>query len=150
MLTEISKQEFVNIYDDEAGYITQMDLQDYDWMTYTFTAQLPIAIQTEEKPVTNRVIHFSIEHIGIVCDNVKIKIVDWTTKKTTDECKFTIPAKMFEEFRKTYLTAHLAAIGDKCAFCGDKLAVSFYNTIINFIHAESMEQNREKNTEHGN
>lgn len=111
--------------------ITKLVLDDYDWMNYQFTVWLPTK--------TQGFLEAKAEYYGFTNARflVSQKIAD---KKYIHEIEF--DADLFVEFLKKFMAEHLKHWDNTYAFCGEEMAVEFYNKILeNAVSYEIREDN---------
>ena len=115
--------------------MTKLTLDDYDWMEYTFETWFPTKLQG--------FLHIKVIYVGTVDSKME---VEQTYNGNLYIHNIVFSSDLFEAFIKDYLTKHLASWDSEYAFCGEKEAITFYNTILdNIIEQNTKEVKYERN-----
>ena len=97
--------------------MTRLTLDDYDWMQYTFETWFP----TREQGF----LYVKVEYIGSTISTMFVE----QDKKYIHEVLF--DSDLFKNFNQKFLTEHLKQWDTHAyAFCGEQLAVEFFNEIL--------------------
>ena len=101
--------------------ITELHLSDYDWMDYKFIVYLPTK--------TQGFLTTKMEYFGTITSEMIVEQTLSDKEKYTHKIVF--DTHLFVNFIKRYMKAHLEQWDSTYAFCGEAMAVEFFNTIIN-------------------
>ena len=100
--------------------ITELHLSDYDWMDYQFIVYLPTKDQG--------LLVANMKYFGTVTSEMTV------TQTYDDKIYYThqivFPTDIFIEFLTQFMTAHIKQWDSPNAFCGEELAVKFFNDIL--------------------
>ena len=114
--------------------ITEVHLFDFDWMNYQFVVYLPTKKQGFLKVKT--------EYNGCVTSEMSV-IQKFDDKKFSHFITF--DTELFVAFFKKFMAAHLAQWDSNIAFCGEEIAVEFFNAVLD--NAVSYDINEIQNKE---
>lgn len=105
--------------------ITELHLSDYDWMDYQFVVYLPTKKQG--------FLTATMKYFGTTTSEMEVKqILD---DHTTYLHKIIFPTDIFIDYLKQFMTAHLEQWNTTYAFCGEELAVKFFNAVLSSASA---------------
>ncbi len=118
---------------------TFLDLRDYDWMNYIFTALFPVKTDVPGK----------IKHLSVCFDFCGVQSCDMTVivsdkcfyrdyegydlknvRKTEKIITYRYSCELFEKHIKKFMEAHMNAWDGEYAFYGGELALDFYNDVL--------------------
>ena len=100
---------------------TQLILDDYNWMNYTFETVFPTK--------TQGILNIKIEYVGSSICTIKVEqIFKEQNKKYIHRIDFSV--SLFQDFIKDYMLKHIKNWDETFAFNGGFEAVQFFNRIL--------------------
>ena len=100
--------------------ITELHLEDYDWMTYEFKTFLP----TKKQGILN----VNISYFGTISSVMVVKQITKDDENFIHTIYF--DSDIFIAFLIKYMTQHIKQWDSKYAFCGEELAIELFNNIL--------------------
>ena len=94
---------------------TYLIMSDYDWMHYRLIAEFPVG--------TGTVMKAEFEYAGVIEAMMYVSLNGKMFKKVFD-------SRLFEKHIKKYMEQHIKSWDGEYAFCGEELAICFFNEIL--------------------
>lgn len=100
--------------------ITELHLEDYDWMSYQFKTYLPTKKQG--------FLDITIEYFGLISSTMIVKQNTQNNENFTHLITFN--SDIFITFLIEYMTQHMKQWSSEYVFCGEELAIELFNNIL--------------------